>query len=166
MKTTKEFKIRNSFWVKAVAAYLAIFIVFEGMLAGDAYGLTGGPSQPEVNSFEPMTTNQMVDLFSGDFTYNIPLLTVPGPNGGYPINMAYHAGIGLEQEASWVGLGWNINPGVINRNKRGLPDDFNGEKIEKLAAKFVDGITTCDFILPPSFKIHRIKECKYNYTIM
>ena len=32
----------------------------------------------------------------------------------------------MDQEASWVGLGFNINPGTINRNMRGLPDDFNG----------------------------------------
>ncbi|MBI3232718.1 MAG: hypothetical protein HYZ42_01520, partial [Bacteroidetes bacterium] len=92
-----------------------------------ALALTGGPSQPEVESFEPVTTNQMVDLFTGDFNYNIPLLDV----GGYPVNIAYHAGIGMDQEASWVGLGWNINPGVINRTMRGLPDDFNGDHITR-----------------------------------
>ena len=41
----------------------------------------------------------MVDLFSGDFNYNIPLMEV----GGYPINLSYHSGIGMDQEASWVG---------------------------------------------------------------
>ena len=96
-----------------------------------AWALTSGPSQPEVHSFEPVTTNQMVDLFSGDFTYNLPLLTVPGPNGGYPVNIAYHSGIGMEQEASWVGLGWNISPGVINRDMRGLPDDFKNARVNK-----------------------------------
>jgi hypothetical protein len=72
-----------------------------------------------------------VNLFTGDFSYNIPLMTVPGPNGGYPINLAYHAGIGMEQEASWVGLGWNINAGAINRSMRGLPDDFKGDQVIK-----------------------------------
>lgn len=123
--------LRKSVVTKIVALYLVFTMVFDGLLVTSSYALTGGPSQPEVASFEPIATNQMVDLFSGDFTYNIPLMTVPGPNGGYPINIAYHGGIGLEQEASWVGLGWNINPGAINRNMRGLPDDFNGEIIEK-----------------------------------
>ncbi|WEK34567.1 MAG: PA14 domain-containing protein [Candidatus Pseudobacter hemicellulosilyticus] len=82
----------------------------------------GGPGQPESSSFQSVNANNMVDLFSGDFSYNIPLLDV----GGYPVNIAYHSGISMDEEASWVGLGWNINPGSITRNMRGVPDDFNG----------------------------------------
>lgn len=83
---------------------------------------TTGPTQPEMQSFQSVNTNNMVDLFTGDFSYNIPLLDV----GGYPVNIHYQSGVTMDQEASWVGLGWNINPGVINRNMRGLPDDFEG----------------------------------------
>src|SRR5690554_2120781 len=84
-----------------------------------------GPDQPEVQSFTAVGTDGMVDPFTGDFSYNIPLLEVDG----YPVNLAYSAGIGMEQEASWVGLGWNVNPGVINRSMRGIPDDFSGDEI-------------------------------------
>lgn len=111
--------------------YLALNLLAEFIIPIPVHALTGGPSQPEVESFEPVSTTEMVNLFTGDFNYNIPLLTVPGPNGGYPINLAYHAGIGMEQEASWTGLGWNINPGVINRNMRGVPDDFDGDEVVK-----------------------------------
>lgn len=87
-----------------------------------------GPTQPEMQSFQSVNSSNMVDLFSGDFSYNIPLLDV----GGYPVNIHYSSGITMDQEASWVGLGWNINPGTINRTMRGLPDDFNGtDKITK-----------------------------------
>jgi hypothetical protein len=82
----------------------------------------GGPTQPEMQSFQSVNSNNMVDLFSGDFSYNIPLLDV----AGYPVNISYHSGVTMDQEASWVGLGWNINPGAVTRNMRGLPDDFNG----------------------------------------
>ena len=88
----------------------------------------GGPDQPEVQSFSPIGVSDMVDPFSGDFSYNIPLMDVDG----YPINIAYSAGVTMDQEASWVGLGWNLNPGVINRSMRGIPDEYNGtEKITK-----------------------------------
>ena len=83
----------------------------------------GGPDQPEVQSFTPIGTTDMVDPFTGDFSYNIPLMDVDG----YPINMAYSAGVTMDQESSWIGLGWNLNPGVVNRSMRGLPDDFNGQ---------------------------------------
>lgn len=82
----------------------------------------GGPSQPEMSSFKSVGTDNLVNLFTGDFNYNIPLLDV----GGYPVNIYYSGNITMEQEASWVGLGWNINPGNINRNMRGIPDDFDG----------------------------------------
>jgi hypothetical protein len=88
----------------------------------------GGPGQPEMAAFQSVNANNMVDLFSGDFSYNVPLLDV----GGYPVGLSYRSGVTMDQEASWVGLGWNINPGTVSRNVRGLPDDFNGtEKITK-----------------------------------
>jgi len=37
----------------------------------------------------------------------------------------------MDDEASWVGLGWSLNPGTINRELRGLPDDFKGDKVRK-----------------------------------
>lgn len=117
--------IRESVWAKSLAVFLALNILLD-FAGSKVFALTGGPSQPEVQSFEPIGTDQMVDPFSGDFTYNIPLMDV----GGYPINISYHSGITMDMEASWVGLGWNINPGVINRNMRGIPDDFNGDEIE------------------------------------
>lgn len=82
-----------------------------------------GPGQPEMQSFQSVNTSNMVDLFTGDFSYNIPLLDV----GGYPVNIHYTGGISMDQDASWVGLGWNINPGTISRSMRGIPDDFNGQ---------------------------------------
>jgi hypothetical protein len=87
----------------------------------EVYGISG-PSQPEMTSFKSVGIDNMVNLFTGDFSYNIPLLNVDG----YPINIFYNAGITMDQEASWVGLGWNLNPGVVNRQMRGLPDDLDG----------------------------------------
>ena len=119
-------KIRNKLH-KSTSLVLVFAFLFQLAYPTIGFALTGGPSQPEVQSFEPIGTSDMVDMFSGDFNYNIPLMDVEG----YPINIAYHSGVGMDQEATWVGLGWNINPGVINRNMRGLPDDFDGEQVVK-----------------------------------
>lgn len=90
-----------------------------------------GPNAPEAASFEPVDATDMVNLITGDFTYVLPLLNVPSPEGGYPLALAYHAGIAMDQQASWVGLGWNINPGAINRSINGYPDDYNSSQISE-----------------------------------
>ena len=124
--------IRKSRWTKVIAMYLAISLFSEIAVPSRTYAITGGPSQPEMAGFTPSDTDNMVDLFSGDFHYTIPIMTVPGPNGGFPINLNYTSGVGMEHEASWVGLGWNLNPGAINRQVRGIPDDFQNDTIEKV----------------------------------
>lgn len=120
-------KLFSSTTKKGIALFLLISFTTQLVYPTCAWALTGGPSQPEVQSFEPVGTSDMVDIFSGDFTYNIPLLDIDG----YPINMSYHSGVGMDDEASWIGLGWNINAGVINRGVRGVPDDFAGDNIVK-----------------------------------
>ncbi|AUP79685.1 hypothetical protein [Flavivirga eckloniae] len=87
-----------------------------------------GPNAPEAGSFEPINVTDVVNLITGDFVYTIPAINVPGPNGGYPLTLSYHGGIGVDQESSWVGLGWSLNPGAINRTINGYPDDWNNVK--------------------------------------
>ncbi len=116
-------KIRKSKVTKVLSVLLGLSFLNQIFLPNAVFALTSGPSQPEVQSFEPIGTTDMVDVFSGDFTYNIPLMQV----GDYPLNLAYHAGVGMDDESSYVGLGWNMNPGVINRTLRGIPDDFKGD---------------------------------------
>ncbi|MCR9155520.1 MAG: hypothetical protein NXI09_15555 [Bacteroidetes bacterium] len=117
--------IRSKGSLKFISQLLLWSFVFQLFAPSTAWALTGGPSQPEVQSFQPASLNSLVDPFTGDFSYNIPLVDV----GGYPINLSYNSGISMDQEASWVGLGWNINPGAITRNTRGVPDDFQGDEI-------------------------------------
>lgn len=118
-------QIRSSKFSKFLAYYLAIMIFIQVTQPIQMYALTSGPTQPEFNAFTPIGTSDMVDLASGDFNYNIPIMDV----GGYPINLAYNSGVTMDQEASWVGLGWNLNVGQIERQVRGLPDDFRGDEM-------------------------------------
>lgn len=87
--------------------------------------IPGGPDQPEFSSFTQVGNDNLVNPFTGDFSYNIPLMDVEG----YPINIVYDANVGMNTESSWVGLGWSLNVGSVQRNLRGLPDDFNGDEI-------------------------------------
>jgi hypothetical protein len=122
----KQIEQNTSTRTRLIARVVLLCMLLQLGLPTFSWALTSGPSQPEVQSFTPIGTSDMVDPFSGDFNYNIPLIDVDG----YPVNIAYHAGITPDQEASWVGLGWNINVGATTRALQGLPDDFNGDEVE------------------------------------
>ncbi len=111
---------------RRIAAILLTIISINILLPSTVYALTSGPAQPETKGFQPAGVSDMVDLQTGDFKYNIPLLDIDG----YPINLNYASGTGMDDEASWVGLGWSLNPGAINRQVKGIPDDFSGDAVE------------------------------------
>ncbi|QEC44787.1 hypothetical protein [Pseudobacter ginsenosidimutans] len=112
---------------KITAWFFLITLSIQTLWPSMAWAITEGPSQPEMSKFEPVGASELVDLFTGDMKYNIPLMDV----GGYPLNLSYSSGTGIDDEASWVGAGWTLNPGAVTRNMRGLPDDFKGDQIVK-----------------------------------
>ncbi len=114
--------IRNKKSRKFFACFLLTIYSIEFLAPLQALALTSGPSQPEFSSFQSADVSSMVNLFTGDMGYNLPLMEVDG----YPLNLSYSSGISIEDEASWVGLGWNLNVGTINRQMRGIPDDMHG----------------------------------------
>jgi hypothetical protein len=120
------------YWIcRKLAPVVAFIFLLQVFTPKSSLALTGGPGQPEFSSFEPVSTTQMVDPFTGDFTYNLPVLEIPGAQGGgYALSLSYHSGASPEEEASWVGYGWTLNPGAINRQKRGFPDEYKGDMIE------------------------------------
>ncbi|HVD96806.1 MAG TPA: hypothetical protein VNB90_01295 [Cytophagaceae bacterium] len=112
-------------FLKAVSIFLMLNILSCALAPSLSYALTAGPTAPEATSFEPVDTTDMVNLLTGDLTYNLPLLEIPSPEGSYAMSLSYHAGIRPDEESSWVGLGWTLNAGAINRNVDGTPDDVN-----------------------------------------
>jgi len=114
-----------------IAVLFLLNFLFSLVSPSMAFALTSGPTSPEFSNFEPVTTTDMVNLFSGDLVYNLPAVQIPGPDGGgYALSLSYHSGSGPETEASWVGHGWTLNPGAINRRVNGYPDDYNGADVE------------------------------------
>ncbi len=112
---------------RRIALSLCLLIILETVFPAVAMALTSGPVQPEFEGFQQVSASNLVDPFSGDFSYNIPVCEI----GGYPLNLSYASGPGVEEEASWVGLGWTLSPGSVNRTVRGLPDDFKGDEIRR-----------------------------------
>jgi hypothetical protein len=124
--------LRNKKIIKVVSIILLLNMVNyifapSILMAGPVY-ISG---MEQINQ-STISTDDLVDLQSGDFKYNVPLLNVPGPDGNHPISISYKAGIKNEQDASWVGLGWDINPGAISRTINGHPDDFNDATVKNI----------------------------------
>lgn len=120
-------------YVRTVAYILLLDMVLTIVLpsVNSINALTSGPNMPEFSSFEPVATTNLVDPLSGGFTYNLPVIQIPGPDGGgYAMSLSYHSGTSPEEEASWVGHGWTLNPGAINKNVRGLPDEYDNTPID------------------------------------
>ncbi|MFC4816013.1 RHS repeat domain-containing protein [Flavobacterium sp. GCM10023249] len=123
MNTSHKFR-------RAIATFF-LLIFLPTLVPANLYASNNGPKSPEAGSFEPVDATDMVNLITGQYSYVLPLLNVPSPEGGYPIAMGYHAGIAMDQESSWAGLGWNINPGAIDRGINGYPDDYNASELNE-----------------------------------
>ena len=65
-----------------------------------------------------------VSNYTGVPSINIPLYEIDAKGFKLPISLAYQAtGVRVEDEASWVGLGWSLFAGgVITRSVKGLDD--------------------------------------------
>jgi hypothetical protein len=66
-----------------------------------------------------------VDYYTGKVNISIPIYTIKTKETTVPISISYNsAGIQLDELASWVGLGWNLNAGgAVVRNVKGIPDN-------------------------------------------
>lgn len=101
------------------------FIIF--FISANINAQTGGPGQPEFMQFQQAGISDLVNPSTGTFSYQIPLYTI----GGYPMNLTYQSGIQMEDVATMVGLGWNLNAGSIVRTLRVIPDDFSNDELVK-----------------------------------
>jgi len=119
--------------------FLILFIVISicsyTIFAVDA-GKGAKPTQADINNQWFTQINGGLegtkpDLYTGDMSYSIPVMTVPGRGGlDFPISLNYKAGVTVKQDASWIGLGWSFNPGAIVRSVVGAPDDYKNDEMQ------------------------------------
>jgi YD repeat-containing protein len=83
------------------------------------------PPSPEVSAFNNYVNFSSVDQFTGKLNLNIPLFEITSGTLSFPLSLSYSSsGIRVDEESSWVGLGWSLSVGgSINRTIHGLPDD-------------------------------------------
>jgi len=82
------------------------------------------PSSPEVELLKN-DINSSSNGYTGNGSISIPITTISDNGITVPISITYNtSGIPVASEASWVGLGWNLNyGGVLTREVMGK-DDF------------------------------------------
>lgn len=84
------------------------------------------PNSPEAQEFTKYGEHS-VSLYTGAPDISVPIYTHQGREMALPISLSYDArGIKVEQLATNVGLGWNLNVGGrVSRVINGLADDYN-----------------------------------------
>ena len=80
---------------------------------------------PSLDSFQ-------VSGFTGSATYSFPIQVPPGPGGLQPsLELSYNSqtvdGANSRVQASWVGMGWSLDTGSIQRNMNGTPSYFDDD---------------------------------------
>lgn len=110
--------------LRVFAAFMLIGIVNQIFFPTVSLALTSGNTQPEVWGYQPVDATDNVSLTSGKFNYTIPITSIPE----FPMAIGYNSGLGMDQDASVFGFGFNGFSGAIARSINGLPDDLNGAK--------------------------------------
>ena len=106
---------------------LLIVLVAKSYSQGTSF-VKGSPEFLNIATPNAASFNKYIDhpisLYSGSPDVSIPLYTVKDGAIELPIVLRYNtSGIKVDEEASWVGLGWNLNVGgVITRNLVGEDD--------------------------------------------
>ena len=85
------------------------------------------PENPEISGLiNVLNTNEEVDEYTGRINMNVPIHTIEAGGVTIPINLNYSSdGIMVDEEASWVGLGWNLTGGgVVSQQILDKSDDI------------------------------------------
>jgi hypothetical protein len=82
---------------------------------------------PNVSNIS-VTSAGVVDMYTGRFTFSVPLTTVRSRSLSLPVSLVYStSGAKVDENSSWVGHQWSLNAGgAISRVMKGLPDEFQG----------------------------------------
>ena len=102
------------------------------------------PTEPDAARL-PTLNNFNSGGFSGAANYSYPIWTPPGPAGLQPsLSLAYNSqnvdgATAAQTQASWVGMGWSLDTGFIERNMRSLSSPYTDKDTFSL---FVNGVSS------------------------
>ncbi|MBS1755982.1 MAG: hypothetical protein JSU03_01760 [Bacteroidetes bacterium] len=116
----------------------SILFIFISLVVFQINGITqNNVTNPNIDLFEhsPSTPNTSqlgkyldypVNMSTGVPAIEIPLFTIKTGNITVPIKLKYHAGgLRVNENASWVGMGWSLDAGGQITKRTNGTDDFN-----------------------------------------
>ena len=117
---TKHFLL---FGVLFACTYFSIAQSNPGNIGPSSYEVQLVPPNPEVASLGKFGSIP-VNKYNGTANITVPIHTIELDGLQIPLNLSYNTGgIRVNQEASWVGLGWNLSEGIaITREVNGFED--------------------------------------------
>jgi YD repeat-containing protein len=105
--------------------FILPFLIFPNILHGqDEALLPNSPVTPEVATFTRFLEFP-ISHYSGSVDITVPIYSLEIDNVNISMTLKYNsAGVKVEEESSWVGLGWSLFAGgLISRQIKGRPDD-------------------------------------------
>lgn len=94
--------------------FLPVLLVFSIEAWSQMRGFVN-PVPPDVFQFVKYT-EMPVSEYTGIPQISVPVYTITAGDFTFPIGLSYHAGgVRVAEEASWVGLGWNLDVGNVTQ---------------------------------------------------
>jgi len=124
--------------LKAIAAVVSLLVLGSARAQEDAYNLVNlHPSSPTAFQFQKYT-EMPVSEYTGIPEISVPLYEINVDGLKLPVNLTYHSrGNNVTQEASWVGLGWDLQMGSLIQtiNDR---DDYGSDPVGPIVKQLPD----------------------------
>jgi len=149
-------KVGYGFKRLATLFFVAILTIAN---TGIVFAETGGDS-PTAASFK-VQHGPTDAVFTGDMQLSVPVTSASARGVSLPVTLDYvgGAGIRVDDEASWVGLGWNLQLGAITRAPVGVVDEKKTNEV------FQEILPVCQ-VGNPAYdpnKCNQKKFCTENY---
>lgn len=147
--------------IMAMWATAQVCIAQDGSSGASGGPISGSDEQTSAIDLVGKQAQHEVDLFTGSFSYSIPIACAPARNGSQPnLRLAYSS----SGDLGWCGMGWTLDIGSISRNVRdGFPIAYSSGSPQAPLNQYDD---TKGFMLNLFGKGYKLFSVNTNGTIV
>jgi hypothetical protein len=144
----ENFKLIN---IVFILVLLSLFLSAQNTNQGAIYNLKNALATSPEAALLGRFGDIPVSNYTGTADISVPLWTIKEDNLEIPIALKYcSSGIKVEDEATWVGLGWSLNPaGSIIQIPNGIVDEF--DDIADISSQGYQAILSPPYYVIPPF---------------